>query len=103
MAKQDLRSEDAKRYRRLYKTPAWRRTRDHQLATHPLCQRCLAKGRYTPATVCHHVDKDSKASPETFFAGPYLSLCEPCHNSHHQSLEKGGHGRTPIGVDGWPL
>lgn len=96
----DQRSPDAERYRRLYKTARWLRIRLRQLAEHPLCQWCEAKGRILPATVCHHVDPASKQ--DAFFDGPFLSLCAPCHDSEAQKIEKIGYS-TSIGEDGWPV
>jgi 5-methylcytosine-specific restriction protein A len=102
MAKPDYRSDEAKAYRRIYKTARWQATRLGQLRAHPLCKRCLSRGKIATATVCHHVDKDSKADPSTFFNGPFESLCAPCHDSGAQSEERLGFSNE-IGVDGWPV
>ncbi len=102
MARPDQRSAEAEAYRRLYKTARWRRTRAEQLARKPLCETCLSLGRDAPATVCNHADKDSKATEEGFFAGPFTSECAPCHDGVIQAQEKRGH---IIGCDetGLPL
>ena len=102
LRRRDDRSEEAKAYRRLYKTARWRRLRLAQLATHPLCASCLSMGRTTPATVCNHADKDAKATEEGFFAGPFTSECAPCHDGPIQKQERRGH---IIGCDesGWPI
>lgn len=51
---------------------------------------CEKQGRVTAATVCDHVDPKTKANPETFFAGPFQSLCSTHHNSSKQRDEKRG-------------
>ena len=96
----DQRSEASDQYRRLYRTKRWLQTRAQQLAEHPLCAMCLP--RITAANVCDHVDKDSKATEEGFFAGPFQSLCKTHHDSTRQREERRGHG---IGSDasGMPL
>lgn len=88
------RSPEAQGYRRLYGLARWKRTRKAQLDKQPLCENCLKQGRLTPATVCDHVDPKSKLDPETFFAGPFQSLCDDprylCHSSIKQSEELHG-------------
>jgi len=101
--RQDLRSEEAAAYRKLYKTARWKRIRAAQLYVEPLCQRCGEEGRITVATVCHHTDPKTKASEQTFFAGPFMSLCQPCHDGPIQSEERTGRRKPAIGVDGWPI
>lgn len=95
MTRPDLRSEEALRYRKLYGTARWKRTRKAQLDKQPLCEHCLTAGRYTPATVCDHVDPKTKLDPETFFEGPFQSLCDDprwrCHSSVKQSEEVRGY------------
>lgn len=100
-ARRDQRSPEAERYRPLYNTRRWRRVRQDQLAKQPLCERCLAKGRVVPATVCHHVDPKTKADPATFYAGPFASLCADCHDGPVQSTERRGYS-SEVGEDGWP-
>ena len=96
------RSPQAATYRKLYNTARWHRTRTYQLRHQPLCERCKAKGYVVQANVCHHVDKDSKLSPSTFFLGPFQSLCSHCHDSDAQQEEKIGFS-TAVGTDGWPI
>lgn len=89
MSQSDTRSPEAQAYRRLYGTARWRRTREAQLTKQPLCEMCLP--RITRATVCDHVDPKSKASPTTFFAGPFASLCKPHHDGAKQRQERRGY------------
>lgn len=52
---------------------------------------CIAAGRITAATVCDHVDPKTKLDPDTFFDGPFQSLCDEapqrCHSSRKQRIE----------------
>lgn len=102
LSRPDYRSAQAQGYRHLYRTARWRRIRAEQLSKQPLCETCLSMGRITAATVCNHADKDSKATEEGFFAGPFTSECAPCHDSVIQRQERRGH---IIGCDesGCPL
>ena len=98
----DSRSDEAKAYRRLYGTARWKRTREAQLASQPLCERCLRQDVVTPATVVHHGDGGHKGDIEKFWDGPFESLCAP-HHDRDGKIED--HGKTVIafGPDGWPL
>jgi len=107
------RSPEAQEYRRLYKDKRWcgpNGVRARQLAAHPLCAMCEAAGRVTPATVCDHLDPESKRTEEGFFAGPFQSLCDAapwrCHSRVKQSDERrAAQGKLPLspcGEDGWP-
>lgn len=79
-------------YRKLYGTARWQRTAQRQLTDEPLCAKCLREGRVTPATVCDHVDPDCKMTAESFFAGPFQSLCDQspwrCHSRVKQVEER---------------
>lgn len=105
--RRDDRSEAAQQWRKLYKTARWQAIRQAQLSAHPLCQTCESQGRITPATVCNHKDKASKATVEGFHAGPFSSECAPCHNGVIQRDEQRADvGKLPIqacGDDGWPV
>ncbi|QKC83952.1 HNH endonuclease [Mesorhizobium sp. NZP2077] len=100
MARKDRRSPEAEAYRKLYKTAYWQAIRTGQLNKHPLCQPCLQRGRVERATVCHHVDPETKKT--NFYGGPFQSVCQPCHDGPIQSEEKRGFSNE-IGVDGWPV
>jgi 5-methylcytosine-specific restriction enzyme A len=97
----DPRSAASRSYRAWYWTPRWRKIRAQQLAAYPLCIRCQEQGAITPATICDHVDKASKATVEGFFAGPFQSLCKNHHDSAKQREEARGH-RDDIDAEGWP-
>ena len=95
----DRRSPEAEAWRRLYKTAKWQAIRRDQLQRFPLCRACWRQGRTTPATVCNHLDKSSKATD--FFRGPFSSLCAPCHDGGEQKAEGAGFS-AEAGEDGWP-
>lgn len=101
MARRDQRSDGALAYRHLYRTARWKRTRADQLERHPLCAACSTPARPVAATVCNHVDKDAKATEEGFFAGPFSSLCAPCHDAGEQKAESAGF-TGEADDDGWP-
>ena len=96
----DQRSPHAHQYRKLYKTTRWQRIREAQLRAHPLCQMCEAQGRIVAATVCDHVTPH-RGDELKFYAGPFASLCKPCHDSTNQAEEHRGYSNA-IGLDGWP-
>lgn len=98
----DPRSDEAIAYRRLYGTARWRRTREHQLATNPLCEWCLQeREEVTVATEVHH-DGAHRGDIVRFFEGPFVSTCKPCHASRGQ-LEDNGKRVVRFGADGWPI
>jgi len=112
--RRDDRSAEAEAYRVLYRDRRWRGpqgVRARQLSAHPLCAMCAKAGRTTAATVCDHIDPNSKRSEVTFFDGPFQSLCDAapwrCHSSRKQSDERraaqGKQAIMPCGDDGWPL
>lgn len=95
------RSPEAQVWRRWYHTARWQRLRLRQLEQHPLCKRCEGRGRVTPATEVHH-SVPHKGDFSTFWAGPFESLCGPCHSGPTQQAERIGYS-TDIGEDGLPL
>ena len=84
-----------------YNTARWQRLRKRQLQKEPLCRFHQARGEFVPATVCDHTEPH-RGDLERFWAGPFQSLCDPCHNSDKQRMERGGKPRPRISVSGWP-
>jgi len=74
--------------RKLYKLKRWYALRDRQLRAEPLCRLCESEGRITPATVCDHVTPH-RGDVDRFWAGPFQSLCKPCHDGAKQREEQG--------------
>ncbi|MEM1378028.1 MAG: HNH endonuclease [Pseudomonadota bacterium] len=66
-----------------------------------MCQRCLANGRVTPATVVDHIEPH-RGNRTLFDQGELQSLCAHCHNSAKQSEETRGFS-TECDVYGNPI
>lgn len=96
------RSDEAREYRKWYKTARWRKIRQHQLAVEPLCRMCSQQGYVTVATVCDHITPH-KGDEVLFFNGPFQSLCKLHHDGAKQSEERTGKAKPLISVDGWPV
>jgi 5-methylcytosine-specific restriction enzyme A len=72
-------SRSTDEWRRFLNSQVWRRCSKSYLASHPLCARCLADGRYIPAVQVHHLkgqSEEHKFDHETLQA-----LCIPCHST----------------------
>jgi 5-methylcytosine-specific restriction protein A len=82
-------------WRSWYSLAAWKRRRDHQLAHHPLCERCKARGDTVQATVANH-KQPHKGDWQMFIAGTLESVCKPCHDREVQREERAAaRRRTP--------
>lgn len=106
MAKGDGRAQDARRraaspWRSLYSTERWQRIRRAQLSREPTCRMCQRSGLVVAASIVDHVTRH-EGDPVRFFAGPFQSLCKPCHDQAKQREERRGHS-DEIGADGWPI
>ena len=77
----------AGRYSDWYTTKRWRAIRSRQLKIEPLCRMCTSKGRVTEATVCDHIEPH-RGDLVKFYAGPFQSLCQSCHSSDKQRMER---------------
>jgi 5-methylcytosine-specific restriction protein A len=84
----------------LYRTQAWLKKRQAQLAAEPLCRYCRQQGRLSAASVADHITPH-KGDP-TLFWGELQSLCKPCHDGAKQELERTGRLRGAA-ADGTPL
>ena len=98
--RRDYRSDEAAEYRRLYKTARWRRRRADQLAKQPLCERCLAAGIVTAATVANH-KVPHRGDLTLFWEGELESTCKPHHDSPIQREEHAGFSAA-VDASGWP-
>jgi 5-methylcytosine-specific restriction endonuclease McrA len=89
---------------RWYSLQIWRKRRDYQLRTEPLCRECLKLGLVVPAAIVDHI-RHHQGDWAAFRLGELQSLCEPCH------AHKGSDGKvkpyarysSEIGDDGLPL
>ena len=90
--------QEAKRYERYQRDPAtrkrygsaWRKVRDSYRAAHPLCENCLAQGRFTPTQEVHHVKPLAQGGTNDY--DNLRALCTPCH-SEITAREGGRWGR----------
>lgn len=95
------RSASATAWHRLYGTAKWKRLRDHQLTSEPLCRFCIESDVVEAATVVDHVIPHR--GDQTLFYDPdnLQSLCSTCHSSTKQRIELGQDVVT-FSYDGWP-
>ena len=58
----------------------WQKASKKYLAAHPLCVRCMERGRYRKATVVDHIIPHR--GDETLFwdRDNWQALCKPCHD-----------------------
>jgi 5-methylcytosine-specific restriction protein A len=70
-----------------YDSKAWRALRKRQLNKQPLCEICLAEGRFNRATLVHH-KVGIRDGGDGLSADNLQSLCWSCHSR----LEKSKHG-----------
>ena len=81
----------------------WQNARKQWLAQHPLCVMCKAQGRITAATVVDHI-RPHKGDQRLFWdTSNWQSLCKRHHDSDKQWMERYGHAKPVIGLDGWPV
>lgn len=83
-----------------YGNRRWRRLRRAQLAKEPLCRHCLERGIITAANEVDHIEPH-KGDRAKFWAGPFQSLCKPCH-SEKTAQEEGKRTKRSVGIDGTP-
>lgn len=89
-----------KDYNKLIHTVKWMRLRRDTLTAHPLCQRCEAEGRITPATEVHHICPVEEAITMTdkvqrmYDPHNLKALCHSCHVKTHTELGRSGKAIT---------
>lgn len=84
-----------------YSTARWKKRRALQLQEEPLCRFCQQIGITTPATVADHITPH-RGDYDLFFYGDLQSLCDTCHSSAKQEMERSGRIRGHD-KDGNPL
>lgn len=98
----NARSEEAKRYRKLYRSAGWRRLRDSVLSDDPLCAYCREQEIVEEAKVVDHI-RPHKGDLDLFWDRDNLQpLCETCHSGRKQREEL-GQTHIAFGPDGWPM
>lgn len=102
MSKFDQRTEESKKWRKLYGTAQWIKGRAWFLRNNPLCVFCEEEGRAEPATVVDHI-KPHKGDKTLFYdVSNWQGLCAPHHDKTKQAMEK-NEERIATGIDGWPI
>lgn len=74
-----------------YQNTAWRKERDNFLREHPLCEKCLEKGKITPAQDVHHKKSPFKNGEINwnllYDVNNLMSLCKECHGNIHAAQQ----------------
>ncbi|MGV6989489.1 HNH endonuclease signature motif containing protein [Testudinibacter sp. P80/BLE/0925] len=72
----------------------WTKYRAQYLKAHPLCVMCLAKGKYSAATVIDHITpiENGQADPLFWAADNHQALCRDCHSYKTRVIDKRGYG-----------
>lgn len=89
-----------KDYQHLINSQRWLRLRRDLLTRHPLCQRCQAEGRLTPATEVHHIrpveEAVGRAAKAALMYDPHnlRALCHNCHVLTHTEMGRSGKEAT---------
>ena len=78
----------------------WQRIRSRYVAEHPLCEQCLADGKFTPVEEVHHILPLSKGG--THDTDNLMSLCSSCHSTitAREGGRWGGESPKPIAPAG---
>ena len=62
----------------------WQKLRRRKLLEQPWCERCLAEGRYVPATIGHHKQEFADTyDPARLDSDNIEALCRDCHEREH--------------------
>jgi 5-methylcytosine-specific restriction protein A len=74
-----------------YQNTAWRKERDNYLREHPLCEKCLEKGKITPAQDIHHKKSPFKNGEINwnllYDVNNLMALCKECHGNIHAAQQ----------------
>lgn len=61
----------------------WAKLRATHLARHPLCEKCRAEGRLTPAVLVHHARRIREGGAR-LDSDNLMSMCDACHDETHK-------------------
>ena len=73
---------------------AWQRLRLCHLRDHPLCEKCLAKGKVVPGEDIHHIKSPFNYDNMTidmqlaFDDNNLQTLCKTCHQEEHNRKDR---------------
>ena len=79
--------------KQLYKSKAWKKCREsYASSVGGLCERCLARGFYTPGEIVHHkihINPNNVSDPTITLNFENLELlCRVCHANEHKTNAK---------------
>lgn len=76
-----------------YNNTTWRKLRETYMKSHPICERCLEKGKVTPAEDIHHIKSPFRNGVINYGLllddKNLMSVCKTCHAEIHN--EQQGH------------
>lgn len=84
------RSEEAKKWRQLYKRALWKKLRIDHISEEPMCRYCLERdGSLVAADIVDHITPHKGDEKKFFNPNNLQSLCESCHNGEKAMEENG--------------
>lgn len=75
-------NDENKKYSQFYNSTQWRNVRKAKLMEQPLCEVCLAQGKYTKADMVHHCKyelRDPNGWEHRLSLDNLQSICYTCH------------------------
>ncbi|MBM3205932.1 HNH endonuclease [Candidatus Shapirobacteria bacterium] len=78
----------------------WRKLRNIQLSTEPLCRMCAKRNIIKAATTIDHIIPISERPDLRLEQSNLQSLCKQCHDSIKRRIDQGSYGM--IGINGLP-
>ena len=84
-----------KKYDDFYHSSQWRKTRKAKLMEQPLCEVCLAQGKYTNADLVHHIIelRSPNGWQHRLDLNNLESICYECHNKEDHSYSWKNRGK----------
>lgn len=74
-----------------YQNTTWRKLRNTYLKQHPVCEKCLEKGKITPAEDVHHIRSPFRNGEVNYGLllddKNLMSLCKTCHGEIHAAQQ----------------
>ena len=95
------------KYKHLYNSKQWQQLRLQAFIRDLyICQQCnktvSQDHTHRHAAIGNHIVKHNGDRVLFYDLDNIETVCKQCHDGHIQSIEKGGKGIQPIGLDGWP-
>ena len=78
--------------KKFYKSKSWELKSKNYRKQHPFCERCMAKGIYTPSQLVHHkvhIDPTNCHDSAILMGDDNLeALCKECHCAEHNKKDR---------------